>query len=363
MDERNRQAIEKLGIYELRTLARKVGVPSPTTKKREELVSRICQIMAGESTGEGPKSRAGRPPKVTKLNESVIDFFVPQDFVEEANRFEIANKPMFDNSTLHFDASFDFSILQGRESIYFEGYLRKTKEGSPYVKSNTNIIFVPANVVSDKGFIEGDYIEGTAWKIENKNYCLFADVDKVNGSEEWRDEIDEMTDIVLKEKFDEGKVFEEVYDDFDKFLVKENTVMLDYIHKGYMVLSLVVGASTTDFLKVEKYIPSKIFSNLYDENPRASQEAVFNIISHASALARRGKKVIIFVHDISNVAAELDLCYNLDENRVGEHSYNTILVLRKLFGLARFLKSGGSITIVNGVPKEFASGMKPLDIY
>ena len=49
--------VRSLGIFELRGLARELGVKSPTTKKREELIDLILEIV---SSGEEPMSAGKR---------------------------------------------------------------------------------------------------------------------------------------------------------------------------------------------------------------------------------------------------------------------------------------------------------------
>ena len=52
----------KLGIYDLRRLAREKGVKSPTTKKRDELIEEIKKLETGEQEPYFKKG-GGRPPK------------------------------------------------------------------------------------------------------------------------------------------------------------------------------------------------------------------------------------------------------------------------------------------------------------
>ena len=67
MDEKiyndQRDFISTLGIYDVRNLARRYGVPSPTTKKRAELIDSIMKKIK-EGKGESVSiSRQGRPVK------------------------------------------------------------------------------------------------------------------------------------------------------------------------------------------------------------------------------------------------------------------------------------------------------------
>lgn len=53
--------IETLGIYELRNYARAVGVRSPSTKRRQQLLDEIEEIESGKS--KPCRLRLGRKPK------------------------------------------------------------------------------------------------------------------------------------------------------------------------------------------------------------------------------------------------------------------------------------------------------------
>ena len=75
----NEVSMRQASIFELRTLARNMGVNSPTTLKKEQLIERILKIVNGEEKPSLPKSRAGRPPKtglVQMQKNSVCDYFV-----------------------------------------------------------------------------------------------------------------------------------------------------------------------------------------------------------------------------------------------------------------------------------------------
>lgn len=57
------QQLNELGIYALREFARRTGVKSPTSKKKEQLIKEILEIREGKMAPQGTKSKQGRPPK------------------------------------------------------------------------------------------------------------------------------------------------------------------------------------------------------------------------------------------------------------------------------------------------------------
>ena len=55
--------VKRLGIFELRALAREVGVQSPTTKKREELIVNILERINNGQLDDVVVTKKGRPYK------------------------------------------------------------------------------------------------------------------------------------------------------------------------------------------------------------------------------------------------------------------------------------------------------------
>lgn len=56
--------LNELNIFALRDLARRTGVNSPTSKKKDQLIKEIVEIISGEKKPQEVKSKQGRPPKV-----------------------------------------------------------------------------------------------------------------------------------------------------------------------------------------------------------------------------------------------------------------------------------------------------------
>ncbi len=57
------QNLNELNIFALRDLARRTGVNSPTSKKKEQLIQEIIEIVKGDKKPEVSKTKQGRPPK------------------------------------------------------------------------------------------------------------------------------------------------------------------------------------------------------------------------------------------------------------------------------------------------------------
>ena len=55
--------LNEFGIFQLREIARNVGVHLPTTYKKDDLIQKILQVVRGEIEPFVAKNKKGRPPK------------------------------------------------------------------------------------------------------------------------------------------------------------------------------------------------------------------------------------------------------------------------------------------------------------
>jgi hypothetical protein len=69
--------LEKMGIYDLRNLGREVGVKSPTSKAKKEIIDEIIKIKTGLME-PAPKSKKGAPPKSSYMGKINLDSIEPK---------------------------------------------------------------------------------------------------------------------------------------------------------------------------------------------------------------------------------------------------------------------------------------------
>ena len=90
MDEKT---LDNLSIFELRDLARKVGVFNPTVLKKNELINQIYDIKSGKIKPHISKTKQGRPPKEIGGYDKLVEIFLPNDITELTTKEEsIFNK-------------------------------------------------------------------------------------------------------------------------------------------------------------------------------------------------------------------------------------------------------------------------------
>ena len=64
--------LDRLGVYDIRNIAREVGVPSPTTEKKGDLIRAIVEVESGQKAPEGKRTNKGAPTKGGKISEGLL---------------------------------------------------------------------------------------------------------------------------------------------------------------------------------------------------------------------------------------------------------------------------------------------------
>ena len=103
----NQESLRLLNIRDLRDIGRTFGVPSPTTKSKDELIDYILKILYGEVKGEVRNTR-GRPN-----NRS----FNQEKYLNEIKKRSIVRPDMF----VYGEEEFDFSLkLASPDSVHIQ---------------------------------------------------------------------------------------------------------------------------------------------------------------------------------------------------------------------------------------------------
>ena len=243
---------ENMGIYDLRNYARHIGVKSPTTLKRDELIQRINQIIEGDAPKE-VLTKKGRPPKHKADSKFMLDLIIPDNLfnnsssdayktfavdisTEELSHYhnmfcESGNAAKTDNLVFsgYFDKySNDFGIA------YFKGYM------TAYNKENT---IITLDLIEKYGLKRGDYVVGGAKYISTKNIMLATDIETING--------------IQAKQINQRKNFAEIMPSFPKNIINfENCNDIN--------------------LKIaQKYCPIAEGSRVYIEKPQAEEYHTF----------------------------------------------------------------------------------------
>lgn len=177
--------LDDMGIYDLRNYARAMGVHSPTTLRKQELIQKIEEITNGKLPDEHTNKK-GRPPKHGAGDEYTLDLFMPNNlFKSDVPRYQTVASPcerfvkknvLCENSnSVQTDnilfKGFYCPCQRSYGIAYFKGYL------TDYSKENT-IVLRP---LAEKYMLRpGDYVVGVAKYLSDKNLYVATDITYIN---------------------------------------------------------------------------------------------------------------------------------------------------------------------------------------
>lgn len=173
------QQLNDLSIFALRELARRVGVNSPTSKRKNELIEEIVAIKEGRQQPVVVTSRQGRPPKGFVLNLNNI--------LQKDEKTLTLNQNIIDDNA---------------EKFVVSGYVEKLSNnvGFLWVKNNDKFenYFIPMSAfVVD--VLTGDFV--TAEMVKNNDGVVVKQILTVEGIEVHqlgeRQNFDDLEHIIL----------------------------------------------------------------------------------------------------------------------------------------------------------------------
>lgn len=344
--------VKKLGIFELRGLAREVGVPSPTTKKRDELIDGILERIYRGELDDVVVTKKGRPYKKLAVVDNILSNMTMQE------NFASQAKPVSYDEILAFAQVMPVMGKATNEEGIFSGIARKSANNDFYMFydfSSSNAIFLPIELKFAQLIQNGDEIECKAKKV-NSNQFFASQITKINGIEV---SIYSPKKAVLGEPiisnqtidFDNKKIFvgrrnlmfveENFYENSTFDRLEEQATK-----NGYKIVYLSLNSSIEDDIKL-KHANGYIFSSKFDDACTKSLNKALDCINLCENLLERGQKVFLIVPDIMNIIRVLDYCF-VDENRMYNHSSQSIIIAQKILSLGKAFSSGANITALFG---------------
>lgn len=336
--EKQHAILENHGIFELRAIGRYFGVPSPTTKKREELVDVILDCLQKFPNGRPPHISVGRPHKELNNIIRIVDELKMDNFTNETENIFSRN--------INFASSGNFKGFVD-EPIHVSGVV--IQNGRIFLDNKTKALIEIGSSV-EYNFVLGDYVLGVANK-DSRGKLICDKIIKING-EDAEKYIEPR--IIISDEILPNKVF-----DFDKFKIVEggNNLInykftflnrkkfietLNSYSEKYVVLALGANLSKEDILVFENlnYNVRRFTTSMIDE-PGLTYIQLVSALSHCERANKIGKNVILFIYDIVRVIKNLELA------RDSENNIDVEKVIKRLQTVARAVEKGNNLTIIN----------------
>ena len=356
--------VKKLGIFELRGLAREVGVPSPTTKKREELIENILERISKGQLDEVVVTKKGRPFKKLAVVDNLLNSMTMQD------KFSNQTKLVSFEDILSFAQVMPVISNVANQIGQFNGIIRKNASSDIFMFydfETAQVIFLPNELDFVSLIQNGDDVECKAKKINNNQY-IATEITSINGMNpvEYKASHIDLGEQIISSaslNFADKNVF---VGRRNLSIVKENFYENEYFDKlaskavkeGYKIVYLSLNSSIEDQIKLRS-CQGKVLSTKFDDQCVQCLNKALDCISLCENLVSHGEKVLLIIPDIINVVRALDYCF-IDQAKMYGHSMQSIIVAQKILSLGRAYKSGANITIMlccdeNDVNDEFVT--------
>ena len=361
----NDELLKKMGIYELRELARQVGVESPTTKKRAELCEQILKICSGEIQPSHAAVNKGRPPKsISRVLGLVEDIFPKELLTLKADNKP--KEPMLSNflvlSQNHMPIrSFeDTKFVEGYIKTYSGKFYLLNKETYPF--NSSKVVYVPNKLVEELSLREGDKIKGTfSSTAEDDEYVSVDQIKAVNNMEissHLASRKSLTTNFACKTTEKLNLLGKEIQKGARSLVSFENASVAaekiieiidnDNSNMKYIFVGGELAPEELFFVQSRNKIEK--FATGIGQNLKLISNNITNAINHAESLLADGNKVTVVVFDLIGLLNNLDMYYANDA--CGEyqgHRVNSIQAIKKIVGIGRAISEDSYINSVSVV--------------
>ena len=370
------EELNKMTVFQLREVAREIGVSSPTSKKKEEIIAQYRGIAEGEI--QPTRSTRGRRPvnKPRELGQDgVKSETTPASPEENQNNKTVKKNVERENVQVtqpQEEAAEELEEKHGVLDIHADGYGFLRAENCEYGNKDT---YVSARLIKTLGLRAGDKVIGRARRnAENKPPALVA-VDEVNGNKPEnlrnRPNFDNLVPIYpderLRLELKTGK------SDFaircidliapigkgqramivsppkagKTTLLKKiaNSISINY--PDVMLFVLLVDERPEEVTDMQRSINGEVIYSTFDETPEHHCKSAELLIERAKRNVELGKDVVIIMDSLTRLAR----AYNLTIPPTGRTlsggiDPGALHSPKRFFGSARNIENGGSLTII-----------------
>ena len=374
MEKINVEKLQELGIFEIRNLAREVGVYSPTTLKKQELIEKILRIMNGEDEPYIKKTKQGRPPKnLTSIN-NLVDVIVPSKIFE--------NKKTSNTKTYFCDLNESINVnVVGTNETNFKSLVRVYDDGeyalaflNNYEEEKEHVVFITKLQVEFYKLKNGDEISGKFTFISpDKPFILkeIYSINDINFTENFkRNEDFSLLPAIApyqKLKMNIYKVNEEIYNNIDLFspLAKGQRALLNSCtfnnSLNYQIvnrlttsvndlkgLAILIDEMPENYYALKNNNRMETLSNNYNQNKNFRLELDIKL-ERLKRQVESGEQVLLFINDIDKLYNYLVNLYVLDKNTKESAQIYAEEYIKNIILLGKFTNNNASLTVVCGL--------------
>ena len=343
--------VKKLGIFELRALARELGVVSPTTKRRNELVSLILEKLQLGEGGQNGNLKKGRPFKKLASIDEILGYMAdPSQEKEETMSF-----PTFEE-LICFAQEKPNTIFINDKKETLCGVVRNSNSTLYFIDlEKGSKVFLNDEICERYNIDRGDFLVCNCVGINTSNQFLVKEVLEINFvsvKDRRVDNVDLGRPVISQDRLAFGDNFlavgrrNLVY--YDKDIYQDDRFLRFATQCNKDGIRVVVIGSNISFENdiLFKDIKGLVrFTSVYGESAKSAFDKVVDAITLVEKQISLGQKVVVFICDIIEVVRSLDKYFAGSD--ICEDCYaQTLVILQKLLSLGVAYSSHASVTLL-----------------
>lgn len=323
------EELDKMSIFALREFARRVGVVSPTSKKKEQLITEIVEIREGKRQPSINTTKHGRPPKTNNYA------FEPQPSYQPYNNgsgiIVLNQKP----SVFQFED--DITTICG----YVEILPNNTGLLWCYKNFAYNWIYIPSEIVFTSHIITGDLAtaeigivdnQQCVKKIFNINGCPMLKFDpKRHNYFDYKHILPTKKLPMLTQKFDSLNLLKGecvyFYGNNNNVNTQKIVELLNGVDGRKLYLNLSIAEKNKGF--VEKLERAELFIANVTDSAEQAQRMITLCTERAKRIFETGENAVVVIDDVASL-------FDVDADKT---------LTKTLMSLTKNSNAAGSITI------------------
>lgn len=361
----NEEKLQELGIFELRNIARDVGVYSPTLFKKQELIDKIMRVITGKDEPYIKKTKQGRPPKNISTLNDFVDVIMPSKIFEEKKNTNYSYFNDINESINVEDYNSGEIVFKGLVKVYNKEYSLVFYQD---YKEDKNVIFVNTQQTKFYSLKSGDFITGKAVFIDDSKPYILKEIFSINNvqftkgferAENFENKIAIFATSRLKTNI--YKQDDKVFSDVDlltplakgqRILLKgSNNFSFNILHKlttgsnNLLGVAVLVDESPENYFDTFSNKNLEVISNNYGNK---NNDFLLEFEVKTANLLRRvelGENVILFVNDLDKFFCYLKNNYIMQKMNIDEAIVKAKRNLSDLILLGKNTQNG-SLTIL-----------------
>ncbi len=365
MENINEEKLQELGIFELRNIARDVGVYSPTLFKKQELIEKIMRVITGKDEPYIKKTKQGRPPKNISTLNNFVDVIMPAKIFEEKKETNYSYFNDINESVNVEDYNSGEIVFKGLVKVYNNEYSLVFYQD---YKENKNVIFVNTQQTKFYSLKSGDYVTGKAVFIDDNKPYILKEIFSINSiqftknferAENYENKIAIFATSRLKTNI--YKQEDKVYGDVDlvtplakgqRILFKGNiNFSFSILHKlttdnnNLTGVAVLVDESPENYFDISSNKKLEVVSNNYGNKNNDFLLELEVKIAHLMRQVELGENVILFINDLEKLINYLKNNYIMQKINIDEAIVKAKRNLSDLILLGKNTQNG-SLTIL-----------------